>query len=463
MFPRPLRNSHLRAWILLSAALVAWAGAAHGAPILAPDHVSLRTLENGLRVVVKHEPGHAAVALALYVRAGSLYEPGGQSGVAYLVERVLLLEKEGENRRFLPEVQELGGEVLVTVTRDFVEVTITVGRDDAPEALKLLRRRLDQADFSAEAVAREREAIEQFIDRVGTVPSVTAVAAYLTRALWETALHEHPYRNPSRGTRDSVPKLTAEQAGAFFERYYVPGNMSLIVVGGASADEAEGWAKEAFGDLPAREAGWTRPEAEPPQQGPRVRVERDQRTPVTMVATAYRAPGIENKRDVCTMDVIYTLLGQGEFGWLQSELQQELKLALTADVHFLTQKEPGLFIVTLSVPPQKELAARKALEGKLAQLGTDPVPPERLAQAKRLLRANYAFQNETATDQTGSLGFYDAIDTYEFAVDYINQVNAVTAEDILRVAETYFVPDKASRMIVRPKKAGAGGEEARLR
>ena len=115
--------------LLLTAGLCA-VSAAWGAPVLAPDHVSLKTLDNGLRLVVKEERAEPVVALALYVRAGTLYEPEGQAGVAALVQR-LVFGHMGGDEGFAAQVEAMGGEAAVATTRDFVEVTATVAPESA--------------------------------------------------------------------------------------------------------------------------------------------------------------------------------------------------------------------------------------------------------------------------------------------------------------------------------------------
>ncbi|MGQ9732603.1 MAG: hypothetical protein ACUVX8_15195, partial [Candidatus Zipacnadales bacterium] len=82
-----------------------------------------------------------------------------------------------------------------------------------------------------------------------------------------------------------------------------------------------------------------------------------------------------------------------------------------------------------------------------------------LEDAKRLLRNSYAFANESYSDQTGSMGFYEMIDTYRFAFDYIEAVNQITTEDIQRVAAQYLNRDRHVLVIFRPPAPQKPGHE----
>jgi len=444
---------------LLGASLGSITAPAGAAPILVPDHVKLETLDNGLRIVLKQEPAQPAVALALYIKAGSLYEPEGKSGLAFLSQRMVFGEQDADGEPgFGRQIQALGGEAMVGTTRDFVQVTVTVAPEYVGDVLQAMGQALAQPDLSAEAFEREQRAVLRRLQAERQQITPRNMQARLSRRLWAEAFRKHPYGGSPRGSEAEIKKLKPADVAGFVKQFYAPDNISLVVVGNTTAQDLVPRVQAALGALEPARSRWSRPPPEPAQSGRRVRVQREATLKATMLSLAFRAPGIENKPDVCAMDLIYTLLGQGDFGWLDRVLRDEKGLAISAEADFLTQREPGLFILTLATPPNKELQARAALEQKIAKLQQELVPEDRLREAKRLLTVNYAFQNETGTDQTGSLGFYDAIDTYEFAIQYIDQVRAVTREDLRRVAQQYFVPERATLVIMRPRGARSGQE-----
>ena len=134
------------AWTaLLIVVLTASAGAA---PILDAAHVRAKTLDNGLRVIVKSERQWPVAALGLVIRGGSGYENEHNNGVAHLVEH-LLFEEQGSTEALGPWIEDMGGYINAVVTRDFTQVTLA----SSSEYFDQMIPRLAQSIFAA-ALAR---------------------------------------------------------------------------------------------------------------------------------------------------------------------------------------------------------------------------------------------------------------------------------------------------------------------
>ncbi|MCD6352134.1 MAG: insulinase family protein, partial [Armatimonadetes bacterium] len=159
--------------------------------------------------------------------------------------------------------------------------------------------------------------------------------------------------------------------------------------------------------------------------------------------------------------LIYTLLGEGDESWLTSTLVEDKHLAIGATCDFLTQRYPGLFIISAICAPNKELPLRQAILDKLQELRSRRLTKEELDVIKRRLYTSFAFTNETFLDQVGSIGFYAMIDNYRFAFDYTDLVRSITPEEIQAVARRYLDPDHHSVVIVRPTRS-QGHTEAYL-
>jgi zinc protease len=89
------------------------------------------------------------------------------------------------------------------------------------------------------------------------------------------------------------------------------------------------------------------------------------------------------------------------------------------------------------------------------------VPENELTYAKRALRGSYALDNETLAGQAGTLGYYAAIDRWQFAADYIARCEAVTAEQVQAVARKYLDNNRSVAVLLRPRPRGAPQPPAR--
>jgi len=183
---------------------------------------------------------------------------------------------------------------------------------------------------------------------------------------------------------------------------------------------------------------------------------------MTAISYAWHAPGMPDETDICATDLIYTLLGKKQVGRLDKLLVEEKSYAADVRIDYLTQKHPGLFVITAVVMDKNEMAVRKAILEQAQRLVDEPVPEDELARAKLLLRTEYAFSNETYAGQVGSLGFYDAITSYRFAIDYIDIVSAITPEQLQAAARKLFVPDSYSLLILRREQDAPAVEEVKL-
>jgi zinc protease len=420
------------------------------AAVLDLSHIQDQTLDNGLRVIIKSEPYWKAVALGAVLRTGSKDDPEGKSGLAHLVEH-LLFEPTLPAKSLSLEVENLGGFVQAATTADFTQITVAVASQFAPDLMPHLAEALFGAKFTDEQVEAEKTIVLREIQDADA-----QVLPRLGNMIWDLSFTAHPYRFPVTGTADSVAKLTADDARKFYRQHYVAGNVALIAVGDLDPTSFFALARQHFGGYPKQSRPAENLPAEPEQTEARTRIVNLGVSNI-IFRYAWHAPGISDKTGVCAMDLLYTALQGGETSLLSKALDQQ-GLALDSSCSFLTQKYPGLFTITVVTPPDKELAARKALLGVVATLRDKQFSDQELRYLKRLLYADYAFSNQSYPDQVGSLAFYEAIDTYRFATSYLNYTNAVSAEQIQATARKYLREDNYDLVILRPQAEGPQGE-----
>ncbi len=416
------------------------------ARVLNPASVTEQTLPNGLQVIVKHEPDWGLVAVGLHIRCGSVHDPEGKAGLAHLIEH-LLFEAEGEMGLGLA-VESLGGYINAETLRDFTSINLLVASTQFERALGLTAGRVTGMAIAPDVIAREKQVIlREIADRAGDA------AQQATDAVWETAFRKHPYRWSIGGTEATLKAITPEDVQAHYRRFYVPNNMALVVVGDVDPEVVFKLADQLFGSLPRREVDWREPASEPLPDEIRTEVRRSEGA-ATIVAMAFQAPGISEPRAVCALDLLYTLLGEGEEAWLSKTLVREKQLAFGATCDFLTQRYPGLFVISAVCAPQQEVNLRQALADRVRELGAGQVSQEELDRAKKLLYTSFAFTNETFVDQVGTIGFYAMIDSYRFAFDYLDICDSITLEELQTVAQRYLNPDRCSVVILRPRPQG---------
>lgn len=429
---------------------------AEAAPIMDGSHVSEMTLDNGLRVIVKHEPYWGLVTFGFCVKASPLYESDSQRGLSDLVRYMMFDVAPAGSERFEDYVEDLGGSFDSYTSPDATQIRCTTSAFSFPEVLPRLVKATLEPRFDEGLWAQKLQELRRRLLDAQTQPMTRMYSL-----LWETAFRQHPYGRPIAGTADGIAAYTSQSLADFHKALYVPNNMSLIVVGDVTPQAVFDLAKANLTSYPSRSLKLPVVVPEPTQTEPRTRLEK---APVrgTLVTYAWRAVDVRNKRDVCTLDVLYTLLGEGENSRLTKALLEREQVSAVPEVEFITKRDQGLFVVTCISKTEAEFETRETVLSEVAKLRDTPVSAEELAKAKAVLKAGYAFDSQSYSSQFGSMAFYEAIDSYRFAMDYAAEVDRVTVEDVQRVAKTCLDPEKYNLVIIRPRSGGETSKEARL-
>lgn len=409
---------------------------AEGAEYVPASSVKLRTLPNGLRVLVRQAREAPLVTIDLWIRAGSARETPENNGVAHLMEHLLF---RGTGRRQAGdidrEIEGLGATLNATTSRDWIHLYTTVASRYWQTALEVVADAVQNSTIRPEDVQREQMIILDELARASNDPT-----RVIQQRLAELLFQRHPYRLPVAATRDNIIRLRREQVLEFYRRYYVPNNASLVIVGDVDEAQAFAAAERLFGGWQRRDIVESEPEPEPAPESPR-RAEFPLRRGTPIVGVAFMAPPVHEVKAVCAADVLLALLGRRDGLLTQLLVGQGLATKVTTD--FLTQKYPGIFSIIAELPeggdPNK---VEEIIVGVLQRLMTNSLTSEELARAKREIVGEYLFGLETTEGQAGTLGFYEMIDTYQFALDYEKNVLAVTLEDIRETVEKYLNPQR---------------------
>lgn len=430
--------------------------AAMGAPALDPEQIGEATLDNGLHIVVKRVPQWGLVSVGLCIKAAPLYELEDQHGLADVV-RHMICEVAPDQQPSLGEtIRDLGCEFNSYTSPDATQIRATVSSYSLPELFPRLVKAVFEPTFDEAVWARELPKLRRrMMDSERTPINV------LWRSVWQTAFRKHPYRRRVAATPDVVTEYNTGDLAAFHGRLYVPNNVAIVAVGDIDLTTMTDLARTHLGKY---ERGELRPPPvaqEPPLSDPRTHLEK---VPArhTVLSYAWHAAGIDNKRDVCALDLIYAILGEGQTARLMQAFAQQDEIDAVPEVEFITKRDPGLFLITCITKSSAEFETRETILAQIEKLREEKVSQKELDNAKHLIRAGYTIDNASFANQVGSMAFYEAIDSYQFAVEYLDEIQQVTVDDIQRVTRSYLGPSNYVLAIVRPKTSNRPTREARL-
>ncbi len=281
----------------------------------------------------------------------------------------------------------------------------------------------------------------------------------LMEQLLGTAFIAHPYRHSPAGWASDIENLRCSEAEQFFKTYYVPSNMVIGIAGDVNPAEARRLAEKYFSRLPARPLPPLITTVEPPQPGPkRAEVESPSQPIVFM---GYKRPDQYDKDDP-VFDVISGILASGRTGLLYRELVRDKKLSLAAisAASFPGSKYPNLFVFLLAPAIGHNVDDNlKAFYELLDRFKNEKVDQETLARVKTKTRAGLIRQLDSNSGLASLLtNYYANYGDWRKLFTSIDDIDKVTADDVQRVAKKYFVNDSRTVVFtVAPARQQGGG------
>jgi len=415
-------------------------------PATVRDAVLRATLPNGLRVVIVPNRLAPVVTTEINYLAGSDDAPPGFPGTAHALEHMMFRGSQGLDRDQLAELgAALGGSYNADTTETVTQYFYTVPSDDLAVALRTegLRMRglsLNEADWD-----KERGAIEQEVSRDLSSP----IYAYLSQ-LQAIMFSGTPYEHDALGTRPSFDKTDAKLLRAFYERWYAPNNAILVIAGDVDAAEALAQVKQILGDIPRRDIPPHQPVTLQPVQAKTLALPTD--FPIGLATIAWRMPGLKD-HDFAAADILSDIVGSQRadlYGLVPAGR------ALFSEFVYLPKPDAGYAVAAAGFPKGGDAAPLLAdMRRVIADTAAHGVSPDLLEAARRQELAQLAFKNDSITGLAESWSKALAFEGAQSPDDVAHAYQAVTLEDVNRLARTLLTPDHAVTAILTPENAGA--------
>ncbi len=403
-------------------------------------------LDNGLTILVDESHSAPVVAIQVWVAVGSADERDGEDGLAHLHEHMLF---KGTTSRGVGEiartVEAAGGEINAWTSFDQTVYHVVLASKYFDLGLEVLADAVQNATFDPAELEREKKVVLEEIKRTRDMPG-----RRLGELLFATAYKAHPYGNPVLGSARTVSGVTRKAIRGFFSRNYRPERMTLVVAGDVAAQQVLTRARALFATSKKARPRRAAREPEPEQRRLRVRIARDD-IQEAHLGLAWHIPGVEHA-DIPALDVLATLLGQGESSRLNLGLRRGANLANDAYAYAYTPADPGLFVVGASCPVGSVERVLAQLAFEVGRLGSVPASATELAKVKSMVESDSLYTRETVQGQARRLGYYQVLlGDPRYGDRYLSQILGVGPEDLLRVAKTYLAPGRASVVLVLPE------------
>lgn len=393
------------------------------------------TLKNGLTLLTLEDASTPALSFQVWYHVGSKNERPGITGISHLFEHMMFKGSknfaDGEHDRL---IQGSGGMLNAYTSNDMTVYHQEIGKDMLETIARLEADRMQYLTITDKQLTSERQVVlEERNERIDNSPFGDVV-----EQLFGNLFLAHSYGWMTIGWRKDVEHLTLDDCLKYYNTYYNPANATVVVVGDIKTAETQKLIEKYFGKIPGN-TNIPRPFYNEPEQKGERRVDYHKVSQLPLFIAGYHCPAAGHA-DSYALDVLSAILSGGESSRAYQRMVYKDQIALAAGGQYQSMEQSGVFFAYSMMQPGKTTAdGEKALYEEIEKLKKEPVSADELQKAKNQIEAQFYMGNQSNDDKAGQLGYFEAVlGDYKQLFQQSAKYNAVTADDIMRVAKTYL-------------------------
>jgi zinc protease len=411
----------------------------------------MKTLANGMRVIVSEDRSAPIAAVQVWYHVGSKDENPERQGFAHMFEHMMFRGTgHTSDKDHFEFIRSVGGDNNAYTSFDNTTYIQKVPASQVEMVLWLESERMAFLEINDRNFQVERKVVEEE-RRVGLERPYGDALEKLLPQMFTT----HPYRWTPIGNIPALRAATSAELQQFWETYYVPNNATLVVVGDVNSDDIFAMAEKYFGWMPRGADPPRVTVREPEQTAPREFRIKVENGPVPIVGIAYFAPEVGHP-DGEALSILMTVLGGGESSRVYRALVDEKRSAMVAMGGAFSLEQAGIAGVGAVLAPLGD--TRKALadlQAEIERIRRDGITEEELEKARNQALLARIAQLSSVESKASALGNAAVIEGDPRRVNSsIDRIRAVTLEDVKRVANTYLADSRRNEITIESSIAG---------
>lgn len=391
------------------------------------ENVKKKRLSNGLTVLYRHR-NTDTVTVLVQVGTGSDNEPYELAGISHFLEHMVF---EGTKKRTSQEISEaienVGGELNAMTTNERTAFYAKVPKKHLELALEILADIIQNPTFEKKIFEKEKRVVLEEIKMINDQP-----LHYQWILLEKTLFKRHPAKNPVYGREESVKKMTVEQMKRYYQRWYVPNNIIVSIVG--NAQEPTALVGKYFGKMKKKQLPKMQKTTEPRAVAPETKKEKRK------INQAYMLIGYKTveraKKEAAALDVMATIFHKGISGRVTNEIRVKRGLAYAAGAHHVTEKTYGFFVFYLNTEKKNIEECKNIISDEIRKL--DNLEKKEIEEAKEHMIGKMLVAEEDTHDMAEQMAYWELIGKAEMEEEYRKEIKKVTKKDILKARDKYM-------------------------
>lgn len=408
--------------------------------------MEVHSLKNGLNYILEERKNTGVVAIQVWMNVGSKDEDDRVAGITHFIEHLIFKGTEKIKGDFASRIEAMGGSVNAFTSFDNTVYHIVIPTMVFREGFDLLMESVKNPAFPEGEIAKERKVVLEEIKMGEDDPQ-----RKLFKELFSLSYHGEVYGKPVIGFTETVEKITRNDILDYYRSHYIPSNQTIVITGDFDSQTAKEmivkhWSDQASNPKPAVR------KVTHEAKGDTEKIV-DKAVKENYIAIAYGIPRRTNS-DVPAIDVLGTILGDGESSRLQETIKKREALVNGISTYVFAPQQEGLFVIYANYSQADETqAVLRGIETQIRRMQKEEIADWELVKAKNMLKAYYVYDAEAAQGRARQLGDSKTMtgDPY-FIEKYLKAVDNVTAEDVKKAASKYLVSKDRRTVIMGPKR-----------
>jgi zinc protease len=416
------------------------------------------TLKNGLKLIVQEDHRAPVVVSQVWYRAGSLDEVNGKTGVAHVLEHMMFKGTPSVPAgQFSRQVAAAGGKENAFTSKDYTCYFQQLEKSRLPLSFRLEADRMANLQITDAEFAKEIEVVkEERRWRTEDKPQ-----SRVSEQFDSSVFRAHPYGRPVVGFMNDLDNMTAADAREWYNTWYTPNNVTVVVVGDVKAAEVLKLAEETFGKLAARPLPARKPQVEPVQLGERRAIVKAP-AKLPYFTMGFHAPAMKNGPayseqdwEPYALEVLSSVLSGNGSSRLNQKLVREQAIALDIDSGYDGTNRGQASTFEIAASPSEGVALedlQTAIWAVVDEVKNKGVTAAELHRVKAAVIAADVYKRDSMFYQAMQIG---QLETMAYPLSLLEKnaarIEAVTSEQVQAVAKKYLVPDQLTLVTLDPQ------------
>ncbi len=407
-------------------------------------------LPNGLHVILHQDNSAPVVTTSVMYHVGAKDEAAGRTGFAHFFEHLLFEGTKNIKRgEWFKIVSANGGSNNANTNPDRTYYYETFPSNNEQLGLWMEAERLRHPVINQIGVDTQREVVkEEKRLRIDNQPYGGLFNAILT-----TLFKKHPYKGTVIGSMEDLNSAKLEEFNAFFKKYYIPNNATLVVAGDIKPEQTKKWINEYFGSIPKGTPITRNFPKETPITQEFEETIYDANIQIPAYIFAYRTPA-EKERDAYILSMLGSYLSKGKSSVLYKKLVDNEKKALAVEAFNLGLVDHSIFaFFAIPMGNTSKDVLKKDIDAEIKKLQTDLISEEDYQKLQNQVENDFVNANSSVQGIANTLAdSYLLKGNTNLINEEINIYRSITREDLRNAARKYLNSNQRAIINYLPKK-----------